>query len=64
MITISDGFFLTMILFAVLAIVFAICFRETHYTRGETIYARLGFTTLGLAVVSALATIWLSVAGF
>lgn len=51
------------ILFLVLAVIFATANSMTFSARMESIYARYGFIALAWAAGSALAAIWLAVAG-
>ena len=62
MITVAGGFALMILVFVVIAVIMAFSADLTAHDR-EDLYARLGFISLGLAVASALAAIWLAVAG-
>ena len=50
------------LVFVVIAVIMAFSADLTAHLR-EDFYARLGFISLGLAVASAIAAIWLAVAG-
>jgi hypothetical protein len=63
MITIAGGFALMIVVFIVVAAIFAVASASTFSRRMESIHARLASIALGVAVASALAAIWLAVVG-